>query len=205
MSNALKPINFKPAPLAAMPDAFLAGRNIGKAEAAAMALLAAASKAGKVTEFELVHAHIKAGLMSDRMFPTGDISLAQANLVWAALNKSGADRTEAEAKAEGSARRQLSRLMERYEIKTLENRGGSRGRTGSRKPKKIVKPKSGKGTVRTEELVPTFKTGVAFEAHLRLMIQTARGSLKKSTPNFKAKAKRYAKLLREMEALIAAE
>lgn len=179
-------------------SSFALGRNYRMAEAAVVQTL----KTNDPAHQHKVKMELKAGIMA-AILCKPDMALTEAAAYIATvLNKPGKDRTEAEAKAENAARTRISRIMETYNIKNLEPRGGSEAAAKKGKPRKAKGLKRQPGKVSSAPVTqavyvsPVLKKADDWSKHLSFVTNELGLTLKKAEVHLtKPQAAAYRKAL----------
>ena len=160
--------------------AFAIGRSYRMAEAQIIQTLKVDNLAAQ-TKAKL---DIKAGIMAAILCKAEMSAEAAASYISGVLNKSGKDRTDAEAKAENAARTRISRIMETYNIKNLEPRGGSAnakpGKARKAKGLKKDQPKAKAPIPQAVYVSPTLKKPDDWSNHLSFVTKELGLTLKKA-------------------------
>lgn len=177
-------------------SSFAIGRNYRMAEAAVVQAL----KTNDPAHQHKVKMELKAGIMA-AILCKPDMALTEAAAYIATvLNKSGKDRTDAEAKAENAARTRISRIMETYNIKNLEPRGGSAnakpGKARKAKGLKKDQPKAKAPIPQAVYVSPVLKKADDWSKHLSFVTNELGLTLKKAEVHLtKPQAAAYRKAL----------
>lgn len=174
---------------------------IGRTYRAAEAQIVAALKTADIQAQTKAKLELKAGIMAAILCKADLAADAAASYIAQVLNKSGKERTEPEAKAENAARTRISRIMETYNIKNLEPRGGSAAaaKPGKARKAKGLKRDVGKAKAPIPQAVyvsPTLKKPDDWSNHLSFVTKELGLTLKKAeTLLTKTQAAAYRKAL----------